>query len=442
MRTYIVSIVAMAALSCAAFPAALQSQQIQLSLDRAKTMARQSSPDLRAAREAAEAARGREIQADAQLNPSFFYSTERTSGQGEANRQHIAGIEQPVEIGGQRGARRSAASFRRQAAEARIDASQASLDFEVTNAYANAIAADRRAALTSQAAIAFSQAGRVSEQRLAAGDISVYADRRLKLEAARYAALEAETNLSRRAANVALSALVSPSSDSIRLLSFILTDSVPAAVPRLDVEQLMAAALQNRSDFRVATLELDAFEAEKRVASLDRYPTPVISAGYKTESSAGMAGSLNGFTAGVALPIPLFDRRRGSIQAASAEARRAEAERESLRRRIARDVIETYDALSAVEQQRAILAPQLGVPARAALRSAQIAYSEGEITLLEWLDAVRAYHEAESSYANLVAEVLIRRAALERAVSASLTSLMVPPTSPGSARGSEMEKDQ
>jgi outer membrane protein TolC len=49
-----------------------------------------------------------------------------------------------------------------------------------------------------------------------------------------------------------------------------------------------------------------------------------------------------------------------------------------------------------------------------------VAYREGEISLLEWLDTIRAYHEAESAYADLRSEYITRRAALERATGAPL----------------------
>ena len=432
----------MAAFGCVTISAVGRSQSpTRLSLDQARTVARLSSPDLRAAREEVQAARGRELQAGAFSNPALTYSTERTSGSGQSNSQQIAGVEQRVEIGGQRGARRAVASLRRRAAEARVEAALASIDFDVAQAYAHALAADRRAALTHQAATAFTEAGRVSERRLAAGDISVYADRRLKLEAARYAALEAEANLARRSARIELSALLSGSADSISVASFLLTDSLPAAIPRLTSEQLVARALSGRADYQVASLQLEAFAAETRLASRERIPTPVVSGGFKTEKSDGITGSLKGFAAGLSMPIPLFDRRKGAIQAASADARRAEAERESLRRRITREVLEAHDALLAVEQQRLLLAPQLGAPAAASLRSAQVAYSEGEITLLEWLDAVRAYHEAESAYSNLVAEFLVRRATLERAVSAPLATLPTTSAESGNTDALAMEND-
>lgn len=386
-------------------------------------MARLASPELRGARAAIDAARGREIQARSLPNPGVVYSTEKTSGSGQSNSQHTAGVEQQLEIGGQRGARRAAASARRRAAEARLSGAQANLDLEVARAYARVIAADRRAHLAGRAAAAFAEAGRVSARRLAAGDISGYADRRLRLEAARYGALESEAALVSRTARIALYALVSADRDSISGFPFVLTDTLPIAGARPTLATLTAAALRNRADYLEAALEEEALGAEARLASFERIPSPTLSIGYKTERSAGISESLNGFIAGVSLPIPLFDRRRGAIQAAEAEARRARAESELARLRIMREVAEAHASLLAVEQQLAVLAPQLGAPAASALQSAQVAYLEGEITLLEWLDAVRAYQEAESSYATLVAESMVSRATLERAVSSQLTSL-------------------
>lgn len=414
--------VVMAALCSVGFPAHARSQAANpLSLEEARLLARAASPDLRAARAAVDVSRGREIQAGAVENPNLTYSTERTSGAGQSNSQQIAGLEQRLEIAGQRGARRSAATSRRRAAEARLAGARALVDFEVARAYAHVIAADRRAQLARQASSAFTEAGRVSARRLAAGDISGYADRRLRLEAARYAALQAEAMMASRRARIALSALISPSADSIVAVSAVLTDSIPAAIPRLDIAMLRAAAIRNRSDYQTAALEAEALSSEARLASLERIPSPVFSAGYKTERSAGTSGSMDGLAAGMSLPIPLFNRRRGAVQAAQAENRRVVAEMEAVKRRITREVLEAHDALTAVEEQRTLLAPQLGAPAAAALRSAQVAYAEGEISLLEWLDAVRAYHEAESVYSSLLADLAIQRATLERVIASPLT---------------------
>lgn len=424
MKVKHVLVVVTVAICSVGFPPYARSQIAnRLSLEEARGQARTASPDLQAAQAAVDAARGRELQAGAVENPNLTYSTERTSGAGQSNSQQIAGLEQRLEVGGQRGARRSAATSRRRAAEAKLAGARALIDFEVARAYAQVIATDRRARLARQASTAFTEAGRVSARRLVAGDISGYADRRLRLEAARYAALQAEAMLASSSARITLSALISPSADSIIAVSAVLTDSIPPAIPRLSVAMLSATALRNRSDYQTATLETEALSAEARLASLERIPSPLFAAGYKTEKSAGISKSLDGFAAGLSFPIPLFDRRRGAVQAAEAENRRAVAETEAVRRRITREVAEAHVALTAVDEQRALLAPQLGAPAAAALRSAQVAYSEGEISLLEWLDAVRAYHEAESAYSNLLAEFLIRRATLERVIASPLDAL-------------------
>lgn len=390
-----------------------------LTLRAALDMARRASPELTAAREAVAAAVGRERQASAFPNPSLSYQREQTSRNSAANSQNIASVEQPFELGGQRGARTQAAKLRREAAEARLQGAQSQLDHDVTRAFAVAVAAERRATLARQAANAFGRARTVSQTRLAQGDVSGYANRRIQLEAARYGALLAEALLARRTARLVLASLVAAPTDRM-LDGALMDDSARARTVTPPLDSLRGLANRHRAELRAARLGADAAAAEARLAGRGRIPVPVLSAGLKNEQVVS-GETFNGFVAGVSLPIPLWDRRRGTIDAAAADARRRVAEADVVRRRVAREVEEAAASLSAVEEQLAVLGPQLGAESRAALRAAEVAYSEGEITLLEWLDAVRAYQEAESTFATLSAESLVRRAALERAVGVSLS---------------------
>ena len=400
----------------------------QLTLTSAQAAARHASPELRAAREAAAAATGRERQAGAFANPTFAYGREQTSRAGQTNSQNVAQLEQPVEVGGQRAARRDAARLRRAAAEARLAWAAAHLDFEVARVFTRAIAADRRARIAEQTVGSFTDAQRVSERRLAAGDVAGYVVRRLQLETARYAALRAAAALERRSTRVALTSLMgipSASADSLTLpIDVEAPSSDPAAFPSLD--SLLVVSERARSDVRAATLEAEAVAAESRLAARERVPTPTFSLGYKGESVAdtarGSSVGYGGLVAGISVPLPLYDRRAGAVEAATADARRALAETEATRRRAAREVTDALDALHAAETQRRALAPHLGESARIAIRAVQTSYAEGEITLAEWLDAVRAYQDAESTYVSLRAEVAVARAALVRAVGAPLTT--------------------
>lgn len=400
-------------------PFTLLSAQIptpsRLTLREAREAARRASPEVLAAREALGAAAARERQARAFPNPTLSYQREETSEGGETNSQNIASIDQPLEIGGQRGARRAAARLRREAAEARLAAAEAQLDFDVTRAYALAIAADRRAMLAETATAAFSRARTVSETRLVEGDVSGYANRRIRLEAARYGGLLAEALLARRAARLALASLIARTADSVQPLDAPLEDSLAGNPLTFTPDSLRSLAARHRADLRAAILEAEASAADARLISRERVPVPVLTAGLKNEQVVG-GGDFKGFVAGLSLPFPLWDRRGGAVDAANADTRRRVAEAEVVRRRIAREIAEAVDGLRAVDEQLAVLGPQLGAESQRALRAARVAYSEGEISLVEWLDAVRAYQEAESTFASLRAESLIRRAALDRAV--------------------------
>jgi cobalt-zinc-cadmium efflux system outer membrane protein len=382
-------------------------------------MAQRRSPELAAARQALLAAQARERQAGAFPNPVLTYGREQTSRVGESNAQNIVTLDQPLEIGGQRGARRQAAGLVRAASEARLAATGARIDYEVAQSYATAAAAERQAELAEVAAQAFGRAQRVSTARLAGGDVSGYQNRRLQLEAARYAALRLEALVARDSAVRTLTSLIGFSDSADARSPFRLVDTLTPAPLTLSMDSLVRRALASRAELQAAHLDAEAGLAEARLARAERIPTPVLSGGYKNERLP-TGEILNGFVAGVSLPLPLWDRRGGAVQAARADAARRAADVESLRRQTIREVQTAFDAHQRLAGQLAALDAQLGDEAMRARRAAEAAYGEGEISLLEWLDSVRAYQEAEAAHATLWAEYIARRAALERATGATL----------------------
>jgi cobalt-zinc-cadmium efflux system outer membrane protein len=392
-------------------------QEPTLTLAAARTRAQQASPDVVAAREAVAVARGLERQAGAFANPVVSYGREATGDRSQSTSQDIVAADQQVVWPGIRSARRDAARARRTAAEARLAYVERQIAFEVARAFALTLAAERRARLADTVAAAFATAAAVSERRLREGDISGFAARRIRLEAARYSALRADAVLQQRTSIIALAALLGDSIGANRVTPLA---EPPAIIPvSLSSDSLVALALNTRRDLDAAALDVEAARAEARRASSERMPPMSLTVGTKREEALGGA-SASGFVAGIALPLPLWDRRAGAVDAANAETRRRAAELRAFRRRVRREVMEAADALRAAQEQLQALGPAVLSDAAAALRSAQTAYAEGEITLLEWLDTVRAYQETESTIANLRAEVLIRGAALERAVGSQL----------------------
>ena len=392
----------------------------RLTLSEARARARNASPELSAARDAVAAARGEERQAGAFLNPSVAWSREQTSQSGDTNSQDIVLFEQPLEIAGQRGLRRDAASAGREAAEARLAVAELDLDLDVAQAFAETLAAERKATRAREAADAFARARKISEERRERGDVSGYEARRTALEAARYAALEAAAEREVRTARARLRTLIAASPHSSAPLPALAEEFPQQRDPTIALDALRKRALAQHPAIRSAELDRQAQETLARLARREIVPDPTIGVGYKREEVAGVSGSWDGYAAQVTLPLPLWDRRGGAVDAADAEARGSAAELRRIRRRIALDVERAWYDLRAASEQLQVIRPQLGAEARAALEAASTAYDEGEIALVEWLDAVRAYYEAETTYAGLLADHLIRRAALERAVGGPL----------------------
>jgi outer membrane protein TolC len=68
----------------------------------------------------------------------------------------------------------------------------------------------------------------------------------------------------------------------------------------------------------------------------------------------------------------------------------------------------------------AVLRPQLESGGDAVLRAARAAYAEGEMPLIEWLDAVRVSQDARSQLVSARADASMQLAALERAIGGAL----------------------
>jgi cobalt-zinc-cadmium efflux system outer membrane protein len=385
------------------------SPAVRLTLAEARTMAQRTSPELTAARQALAAAQARERQVGAFPNPTLTYGREQTARDGATNSQNMLTLEQRFEIGGQRGARREAVGLQRAAAGARLAAAKARVNYEVALSYATAVAAERRAVLAEEAARAFGTAERVSTARFAGGDVSGYQHRRLKLESSRYTALRLEALVARDSAMHVLASLIGNVDSVPQGHAFQLVDTLLPAPLTLSSDSFVARALAERGELRSARFDADAGIAEARLAAAERIPTPAVSGGFKNERLATGEG-FSGFAVGLSVPLPLWDRRGGAVAAAHAEAGRRAADVESLRRQTIREVRTAFDTHQALAEQLATLAGQLGDEARKARRAAEAAYSEGEISLLEWLDSVRAYQEAETVYITLWSEYIARRA--------------------------------
>jgi len=318
------------------------------------------------------AASARADQARALPNPTLSVDGANLYGSGQyagrANAETTVALTQPLELWGKRGARIAAARAEAQTAGLRRHQQRWMAAGQLAAFYAEAEAATRRLALATEALSLIEQdAGAVQalvregrEPRLR----SIQAQS--EVEAAR-ASLD-QAGALQHAALARLTAIASWA-QPITTVGNSLLDRTPAA----PVETVSAP-------LSVRIAEADLQSARERITVEKRRALPDISAsvGHRRFQSSGE----NATTLGLALTIPLFDRNRGNLRAAHADARAAEA------RLMAQTQNAQAERLAAEAGLRAshsrTLAADSGVAAaEEAYRLARIGYDAGRISQLE-----------------------------------------------------------
>lgn len=395
----------------------------RIGLDEALDLFDRQNLDLRIAREEAAAAQARAVSAGAFLNPGLGAVREQLSDGDREYDETVLSLSQTLEIGGQRGLRREAARRAADAAGARLDAERLRLGFEVRRAFILTAGAESQLAALGQTTDVVRRVEQAGQARFAEGDISDFARRRLQVERARYEDLFARAYLDLNQAGRDLLLLVSP--DSLASEGLLLPrqplDSLAIPIPAAALDTVPPAAAE-RPDVRAARAEVEAARETLTLAGRERIPDITVTGGYKDQ-----ADGLHGGVIGLSVPLPLLDRNAGRIAEARADLGRTEARSALVLRRAEADIRRAWESTRSLVRRMEQIDQRLLTSAAGLLETARVAYAEGEMSLVELLDAAEAYRASREMAIDLRARTLIAIYDLERATGAST---MNPPTSP------------
>jgi outer membrane protein, heavy metal efflux system len=407
MKRYPAAMMLAALVAMAAGEAHAQEGPRRVSVSEAIALFAQHNPDLQVARaEAAEAA-ALARQAAAYPNPELGATHEPLSADGLSYSESYLTLSQRLQWPAARIARRAAAERIAAAAGARLAADSARLAFEVRSAWVEAALAERSERLLARVTDVFRGAERSAGERFREGDISAYDRRRIAVERLRYESTLADAGLAAAAARRTLALLVLPGSGDLELGP---ADTLAHAPPVLDADRLMADAVERRREVAAAAAEFDAATAAARAVRAGRVPEVTATGGYKRQSDG-----LTGAFLGIAIPLPLWDRRAGEVQAADARAAAAAARLAATERQVRNDVARALLAWQTAVARLALLGDPQAEPADL-LDIAQVAYEAGEMELVQLLDAADALREAATLEARLRAQLWTSYYDLERAV--------------------------
>jgi cobalt-zinc-cadmium efflux system outer membrane protein len=126
------------------------------------------------------------------------------------------------------------------------------------------------------------------------------------------------------------------------------------------------------------------------------------------------------FSLSASVTLPVWDRKKGEIQTATAEQKRALAEIAQQRFEIAGEVTKAASSLAVARDQLALYQPGFFDKLRAFVRQAEEGYAQSATTLIIYLEAKRTYFEALTGYYEALGRVAESRADLESAVGVPL----------------------
>ncbi|CAN5659197.1 TolC family protein [soil metagenome] len=384
---------------------------LRISLADALTRAEEANLDLRVARQQLAVAEARSVSAGAFPNPGATVTREQLSSGGASYDETSVTLSQPIEIGGQRGARIAVARQGAEAVRARLHADRLRVAFAVHRAYIRAAIAEADLLALSEATEVFRRVEASGRARFAEGDISRFDRSRLQIELVRYETLLATKSLDLADAGRELTLLIAP--DSIWVARTLRPAEPLAAIGGIDQTISLDAAMATataRADVIAADAQVEAQRATLSLARLERIPTPTLTAGFKNQ-----ADGFQGAVVGIALPLPLWNRNGGAIAEADAQLAAAVAQRDLVLARARNDIRRAWDTYRSLQELTRTLGETLLPESAGLLETARFSYAEGEMSLIELLDAADAYRAARESINALLGDYLTALFDLERA---------------------------
>jgi outer membrane protein, heavy metal efflux system len=201
-------------------------------------------------------------------------------------------------------------------------------------------------------------------------------------------------------------------------------DSLAIPPPLSAVELLLSDALRDRPE--LAQLSSDRASAHATTALAREYWLPDLAVSAQRDYGPEGAGTGALFSAGFALPFPLFhwSHVRGDIAESVHRERELKATNRDLQAQIAQDVRAAYASASTSLRQAVYLRDELLPSAREAYRVATVSYSLGGSSALDVLAAQRDLIDAQTQFADALAAANSARADLALAIGFSPDALV------------------
>lgn len=381
-----------------------------LTLPEAFRLAESGNPALRSVRLVAEAASARSEDTSRRPNPSLAASVENFGGGFDADRiESTLEIGLPLELGGDRAARQGLGRALAHSADAEVEVTRRAVLAETAERFLDAWVLQERIARLTEAERFATEAEAAAATRLRAGAAPAYEQVRARgfrvLRTVERRRAESEWAVANRRLALQWGA------DSVGATSLAL------ATPELaspEAPQLVAL-VEDHPERRAADAELAIEVWRSRAARAARVPDLSLAAGVRR-----FGASETGFVTSVSLPLPVWNRMRGTVAAAERERAAAEARSLATRQRLRERVRASHDRYAASLEGWRLIRRDVQPAAEQALELILAGYRAGRLSYLDIQDGQRGLTEAELLLIEATAETWRARVTLELLVGRSI----------------------
>jgi cobalt-zinc-cadmium efflux system outer membrane protein len=400
--------------------------QTPLTLQTAAAEALRANPELRAARDAIDGARGRLFQAGLWPNPELgLGGASDFAFADDGERELSVAVSQPLPIAGRLARSRDVARIEVEIATAEARDLERTLVADVQGSVMTILALDRASAQRRRVIEAVRELTRVSARRFEAAQVSEADLNLLEIDVARLEQERRLVELERATEAVRPNRLLHrPPGTPVELAGDV---EEPAFLPPPTTE-LVAAALARRPDLARLRLEAERARADAKLARAEAWGDWAVEASFdRTRSVIDDAGldlrdrdELLGL--GVRVPVPLFDRNQGRVAEAVAGKRQAEARLAALERAVLAELESTRKRVEELEQvareYRDMLVPR-------SERNVELlgrGYREGLSPISDLVQAEQQLADASLGWVRILGE--LRRAEIDLEAAAASSPLL------------------
>jgi cobalt-zinc-cadmium efflux system outer membrane protein len=164
----------------------------------------------------------------------------------------------------------------------------------------------------------------------------------------------------------------------------------------IEIQPLRQIAQQLRPDLQAIRRDQARSVADLRLQVAQGKVDYTVGTIYHRQFSSTGTGNSMGFF--LSVPIPVFNRNQGEIERARLEGQQLEAKIKALQSSIAAEVETAYEQYSTSRNMVESLEKEMLQQAREVRNTTEYSYRRGEASLIEFLDAQRAYNDTIQSY--------------------------------------------